>query len=217
MVKQAAERMAQDNPQMRLVYVLREPVARVESECLQFLKYAKNVLGEDHTHMALDDVFALIENPDQPYYAATVASSRYIEQIEILEKAFPTEQILILTQDALLTNRQAFLDRVFDFLGVEGFTFPEEGTKRNVTAGFTDGVAREHTAERLRKLPLYSTLKLLFPEAVKKKIVSMWGAKVIAANLRLSPALRDRLTDDFRTANRRLAAKIGPLPPGWQT
>ncbi len=59
-------RLIAANPGMKLIYMLREPVSRTESECLQLLKFTRHALGEDHTHLPLDDFFRMVEDPGHP-------------------------------------------------------------------------------------------------------------------------------------------------------
>jgi hypothetical protein len=215
LVAGTAERMAAANPEMRLIYLLREPVARVEAECLQILKYSRHVLGDADPVRDLDAFLEAIETPEHPYHSATVASSRYIDQIEAFEAVFPADRMLIVMQDDLQRDAEATLRRICGFLGVPPLDASETGRSANVTARFLSGLDRQNKTDRLRRLPFYRTAKSLLSREAKARILDLLPGKPAGAELRLSEATRNRLREAFAEPNRRLEARLGSLPPDW--
>lgn len=91
-------------PQAKLIYLVRDPVARLLSH------YRHNVC-EHREARGLEEA---VRQPESIY----VARSRYFMQLEQYLPYYPPEQILIVQQEALRTERRATLRRVFAFLGV---------------------------------------------------------------------------------------------------
>lgn len=109
---QAPERMHALLPQARLIYILRDPVARV-------LSHYKHNLSQGREQRSLAD--ALAKPAQNPY----VLPSCYHLQLERYLARYPLEQLLVLTQEELLADRAQALRRVFSFLGVqEDFCHP---------------------------------------------------------------------------------------------
>lgn len=104
------ERIAQLLPGVRLVYVVRDPVERIRSH---------------YQHLVLTGVekrppeVAVLENP------VYLAASRYAMQLGRYLDHFPAEQILVVTSESLKDDRVATVQRVYEFLGVDGTSVPE--------------------------------------------------------------------------------------------
>jgi Sulfotransferase domain len=99
-----AERMAGLVPHARLVYVVRNPVERIRSQYLHQV-----LMGEEK------EPFELAVR-QQPRY---VNYSRYAMQLEQYRGRFDRDRILVITSEALRSDRTATLQRVFDFIGVD--------------------------------------------------------------------------------------------------
>ena len=123
----ALNRIAQYNPEMKLVVSLRNPTERAFSqwnmrrdkgqEPLEFLDALKH-----------DQEIGVWERPRGNGY---IARSLYSPQLEAVFDLFPREQVLVLKYEELRRNPAPLLDRLFDFLGVKKLErFKNE--KRNV-------------------------------------------------------------------------------------
>lgn len=104
------ERIAGILPGVSLIYVVRDPITRMRSH------YQHRVMIGAET--APPDV-ALLENPTY------LATSRYGMQLERYLGHFPREQILIVTSEALRSDRRATVEGVYDFLGVDSSRMPD--------------------------------------------------------------------------------------------
>jgi Sulfotransferase domain len=103
-------RIAQQLPNVRLIYVLRDPVDRIRSH------FQHNVTTQTERNPTEKVV---LENP------VYVDCSRYALQIEQYLDYFSPEQMMIVASDNLQADRKATMRRVFDFLGVDsGFVPP---------------------------------------------------------------------------------------------
>lgn len=103
-----AGRMAALVPDMRIVYLVREPVERA----LASYREERFHLNE---RRSAEEAFADLDDPYNPYLAA----SRYAEQLEDYLAHFPREQVLVLDQQELATDAATVVDRVQRFLGLE--------------------------------------------------------------------------------------------------
>ena len=105
------ERIHELIPDVRLVYVVRDPVARMRSHYLHAVAESglRMPIGEallEHDHLAL--------------------CSSYAHQLDPYLNHFPRERLLILTAEGLRDRRRAELERVFRFLGVDPDFEPPE-------------------------------------------------------------------------------------------
>ncbi|HEX6117609.1 MAG TPA: sulfotransferase [Solirubrobacterales bacterium] len=99
------ERMAQLVPDAKLIFMVRDPVARIEAHWVH--NYAKR--RERGT------MIETITHPSTTY----VLRSRYFMQIERFLEHFDRSQILVFQQSDLRDSREAQLREVFEFVGVD--------------------------------------------------------------------------------------------------
>lgn len=143
-------RIAAHLPEVRLIYVLRDPVARAYSYYVQIIKNYQNVTGDAAVHRSFEDfvdpdrhsraaprarVFspANAHLPDTPELC--LAGSDYLAQIEAYLAHFPRAQMLFLKFEDFVRDRPAALRKITDFLDVDPLpdtVFDEEGVTQNV-------------------------------------------------------------------------------------
>jgi hypothetical protein len=97
------KRMARVVPEARLIYVMRDPVARMRSHWV-------HAVDSGTEHHPLGDT--LLGNP---YFREC---SSYGMQLERYLEHFPRERVLLLTAEELQADRHRTLEQVFDFLDV---------------------------------------------------------------------------------------------------
>lgn len=105
------QRIAAHIPDVRLIYVIRDPINRIRS-------HYQTRLAEGAEKAPFEE--AVFKNPIYIDY------SRYALQIEEYLKYFPREQLLIITAEDLRDARQATLRRVYEFLGVDAAFVPSD-------------------------------------------------------------------------------------------
>jgi hypothetical protein len=145
----APERIKQAVPEARLVYLVRDPVARTVSH----YKMTTALLGE---RRSLREALGDFSDLHSPY----ISASLYATQLELYLRHFPAEQILLIDQADLLADRRSTLSQVFSFLSVadaidEAALDPElldSGDWRAYPSGYADFVSRV-VAPRLRWVP----------------------------------------------------------------
>ncbi|MBE9059595.1 sulfotransferase domain-containing protein [cf. Phormidesmis sp. LEGE 11477] len=93
------------NPHMKLIYILRDPIDRIVSQYV-------HRRGRGTT---LEDSFEK-EVLTRPEY---INISRYYVQIKPYIERFGREQVLLLTFEEFISNRNSSLGKVFNFLGIE--------------------------------------------------------------------------------------------------
>ena len=98
------ERIAAHLPDVRLVYIVREPIARIRSH------YQTRVAEGSEKAPFSDAVF---ENPIYLDY------SRYALQIERYLLYFPRDQLLVITSEDLRASRETTMRKVYEFIGVD--------------------------------------------------------------------------------------------------
>jgi hypothetical protein len=194
-----AERMRSVVTDVRLVYMVRDPIERMLSH------YLHNVGGgyEDRT---LADAFA---DPESAY----VTRSRYFFQLEPYLEEFGSERIEIVGREELKRDRPATMRRVFAFLGVDP-GFSSEQFEREWETGTAKGGGRFRLMDRAVRLPGLRAVDRNFdrlPESLRwlvERVVHDPGAGA-APKPEVPPPLRHQLADLFRDDVARLERVTG--------
>ena len=122
-----AERMARVNPDLKLIYLVRDPIDRMISH------YAHNYASGAESRR-LPDAFMPLDRSN-PY----LCRSLYQMQIEQFLNWFPRQQVFIASLEEARADSRAVLQRLFQFLGVD----------HRVESATFDVVA--HTSRRKRR------------------------------------------------------------------
>jgi hypothetical protein len=192
-------------PDVKLVYMVRDPVERLLSHYVQ--KYA-----DLSSISSFEEAIADIGDP----YNDLIAAGRYATQLEQYRQVFESDQLLVLDQAELLLRRGETLRRVFRFLDVdETFSSPRFDEVRNIRAtrrhktplyrvlsrnAFT-GLLRRHLPTRTRRT-LFEPLRQATSRAIEPP--------------RAEGELRLRLRDAFRGEVARLREMTGQEFASWQ-
>jgi hypothetical protein len=103
-----APRMQDLIPGARLIYLVRDPIARAVAH---YVEYA--ALGRERR--SIDEALSDVADPSNPY----LCTSRYATQLGRFLRCFDAQQILVVDHDDLLNRRGPTLKRVFSFLEVD--------------------------------------------------------------------------------------------------
>ncbi len=143
------ERIHAVNPDVKLLYILRDPVERVVSHFTQL-----SLMGlEDR-----DFQEALDELPGSDY----VLSSSYHYQLSAYLAHFSVEQIQILTLEELVRDKVGTIQKVFQFLGVDDhFVGKDWALVHNRSV---DKFERNLLGKVMHKVPFKSRWKPMVPE-----------------------------------------------------
>jgi hypothetical protein len=197
------ERIAGVVPDVRLIYVVRDPIMRMRSH------YEHRVaLGAE---TAPPEV-ALLENPIYADY------SRYALQLEQYLDHFPREQILVVTSEGLRHDRLATVRGVYEFLGVD----PEISSPVLETEFYQTAQRRSYppivwSARRFvkRHVPQAKRAKELVDSVMASRSAAASGSSPESVRAELSPELREKLADLLRDDVARLRAHMPPEFDGW--
>jgi Sulfotransferase domain len=183
-----AARVAETLPDVKLVYLVREPVARMQSMYLHQLASGAE---------ARDVEVALRQNP------IYLNSSRYAWQLDQYLEYFPRERVHVCTTEQLATDPTAALQGIFRFLDIDDTWTPQ----RTIAAGRSaDHRVRSASFRELTRNRGYRAVVDRLPSAVRNL-----GRRVVTQPLdpnvaTISPALDDELRRQLRPDVDRLRA-----------
>ena len=192
------ERMHRIIPDARLIYIVRDPVARTVSQYLhEYLRHREDrPLSE-----------ALADFQGNVY----VDQSRYAYQLDQYLPYYPLERIHVMTTESLEGDPGAALRAVTDFLDLEPYPF-DVATKANVAnrRGRTNGLGRILETARATRIGRHLPQPLV--EAGKRV---RGGLSRRVGRPELDPTLRKALRDEFRDDVRLLRELTGLRLEDW--
>jgi len=195
------ERMAATLADVRLVYLVRDPIERIVSH---------------YVHRALNwsDVATIAEALADPAVREwLVKPSCYWLQLEQYLEHFPREQVLVLDSDELRANRTETLVEVFRFVGVDdSFGTTQFAIAHNAETGRTKPtrIGRVSTAlERTLGQARAQALRERAPRALKARLRRAIDPPV------LDDTVRAELAEELRPEVERLRAETGLPFSGW--
>ncbi len=200
-----AERIHNDTPEAKLIYIMRHPVERTYSHFVH------------HTRRGVTRTFEEALEQDDIY----VDCSMYMKQIERYLRFFSKERFLFLFQTDLRKDPQECLDRVVDHLGIERQDLLAEGPiLRNVSGA--DHYVRSKTTGKLRKIKPIGWLADTLPPKWRHGAFNLvkktpFGRK-LEAEYKVPPLTaetRKKLLDLFAEPNRQLEEYLGVQLPEW--
>lgn len=193
-------------PNIKLIYIIRDPVARVESECLQIFKYSRYILKDNSLPSSCDGMIKLLKDRDNEYGIDPIRTSEYINQIDQYLRFFTSDRLLVLFQSALLKDHATLLSKVCNFLCIENEFQTITPLKRNVTKEFKQGLASEKVSQFLNKIPGIFLFKPLSENFIIKSLKNYLISKISKQVFKpMSKRTRIDLYNHFRPFNNRLA------------
>lgn len=200
-VPDVAARLADYNPEIRLVYVVRNPLERYVSHFLQRTKAG-------HETRKFDDTFRDLENETLAW------QGRYYYQLSQYMRFFQRDQILVISFDQIKSDTPGVIRDLYRFLGVDEIATEESSEKIHNAAG---AVMRKNAfgLALLRFYQAYIEQKNL-PFRFKKLFTraANWGGTPVQKP-RLTPEQRRLLTDFYREDCRRLEEAFSIPTSHW--
>lgn len=139
------------NPEMKFIYVIRNPVDRSLSQYMHMYE-------RGYTSLSLEEAIRK--------ESTIINNSRYYTQIEPFIKRFTSRQILILEFDDLTKDTSTVLRQVSEFLGLDSQKFASlEAVHANVTVG---GGKWHHKYDQLKKR--LNILRRFFPRTFRNRV-----------------------------------------------
>jgi sulfotransferase family protein len=197
-VQGVPERIASVIPDVRLIYIVRDPIERMRSHYLYALSRGKE-------SRPIERAFE-----EDPSY---LDISRYAMQLGRYEPYFPREQLLLLESRDLKHRRAETLRSVFGFIGVDETFVP-----RVIDREFYRSDERRMPgayAPALRRVPGLRALTRRAPERLRAFARRAGSERVDVGRGEISDALRQRLEDALRDDVRRLRPYMPPGFDGW--
>ncbi|HEX5447255.1 MAG TPA: sulfotransferase domain-containing protein [Pirellulales bacterium] len=181
----AADRIARHLPDVKLIYVVRDPLERIES---QWMHGVHQGWHDGRFERGLED-------------PGLVDPSRYWAQISAYRRYFADEQMLVLFFDDFKADPRRFLERCFQFIGVNSSFVPEGLCQRRNTSETHQSDAP--VLKALRRLPTFSTAVRVLPEHWRAAIRRRWFTRGACGRPAWSEDLRRKvlwqISDDIRT------------------
>lgn len=192
------ERMAATCPDARLVYVLRDPVVRAESQ------FRHSVLIGD---LKPD----LAEFGTSHEYRHILDASLYARQLDAYLAHFDRDAILVLDFDDLVADPQGTMDRVHAHVGAPARAIADEGA-RNDSAQLSRVPA---PILRFVQSPAGRAVAGLVGRATRDRVRGLLARGRARQVPPFPEELRARLRDDVAPDTARLREMTGMTFPGW--
>ena len=188
------ERIHEEVPDAKLIYLVRDPVERIASHHVQMYASSERSNPVRSAGLDLRQAIGDFSDPANPYLCLGL----YMTQIRQFLEFFPPESLTVVESDRLRDDRADTLGSIFEFLGVEaGYWHP--------------GMEREanEAGSAARKSDLY--LRLADTRALRRALdlaPRRWRGSLVGLAQRpfsqpvpkpaLDPKLRARLEDYYR-------------------
>jgi len=206
----AAERVARDLENPKVIMLLRHPVDRCFSHYRW--RYWLGLEKRSFLQALKTDAFGFHpERPKQFGYMAYLEFSQYERQCAIWENAVGAENCLMISSNQLLMNRSCVLTRCFDFLGLPQIASSDASEKFNETASMG------------RRSPEWATKVMkLVPQGLKSSQTYQGVRNLVLKSVAPTPPLamtkeelafiQDALTDDISWFEARFGQSNSALP-----
>jgi hypothetical protein len=180
--RRVAERIHDNLPDARLIYMVRDPISRI-------LSHWRHAVGAGYETRPMDDA---LPRDDQSY----VTRSLYWAQLQPYLELFDREQIQVLTQEELQGEREETMRRAFEFAGVDP-DFTSEQFDREWEKSTAKESDKYQFMEKLIKLPGFRSFDRNFdrlPERMR------WMVEKVVHDPEAPSAPKPELPDSIRDA-----------------
>lgn len=196
--KQAPERISQNLPAVKLIWILRDPVKRAYSnywhkmrrggECIEFEAVVEECLKQ--------------ERAGEPVRSNILERGRYAEQVKRYLEFFPREDMMFLSFEEFFSKPTRILPKVFEFLGVSAGNpiRPQLSWKRGYMP---------------RSAPLVWHAKKLFKKSIAYEFVRSINRQPQATYPPMSDKMKEMLRRYYAPHNRDLSDLLGLDLGAW--
>ncbi|MGQ4646050.1 sulfotransferase domain-containing protein [Lyngbya aestuarii] len=214
----ASERIAAALPQVKLIYIMRNPVDRAYSHYAQDIKYAQNLLGK----FEVTETFE--ENIKQDSYY--LDCSNYMQQIEQYLRFFPKESFLFLLMEDLIQQPADILHKMCNFLGIDSGVdlVGEKEIKANEGRHHNEWFLRSRITDPLKKIPGVAQVAALLPQEARDQAYHLLTNLPYKQSMEekyipqpMLPETRQMLLEKFREPNQKLAEFLNRDLSHWDT
>jgi hypothetical protein len=189
-----AERIREHCPDARLLYMVRDPIKRI-------LSHWVHASGAGYE---TGDLVSVLSQPETSY----MNRSKYWMQLQPYLEHFEREQIEIIAQEELQSEREETMRKAFGFAGVDE-TFTSEQFDREWEKSSAKQGDKYQFMEKLIKLPGFRSFDRNFdrlPESMR------WIVEKVVHDPEKPPAPKPKLPDDlFDTVRARFTTDVAAL------
>lgn len=206
---ETAKRIAQTAPEVKLIYLMRNPVNRAYA-------YYRHLGRQFKVRETFEEHIA--------HTKICLESSDYMMQIENYLQFFPKESFLFLLMDDLIERPEETLPKICHFIGVDDIDLVNGNPIRaNDSSKFFQDTLRGRITAPLRSIPLLAKVAKSVPQSwrdiVYKVLKRSSYANSVAQEYKAPPMLpetRQMLLEHFREPNQRLAEFLGRDLSHWE-
>lgn len=210
----AIKRLRKHNPDVRILVVLRNPVDRAYSayQYAKMMGFEKSVSFEAAIQQDLQAIPDKIIRGTVDY----LGRGNYTEQLHVLYRYFPKDQVKVLLQEDLQLNPEANLKDCFAFCGLDDSYVPDFSKKFNES-----GRARLPWIMQLlkRTRAIRKKISILIPASFRKQVLS--GIETMNRKDFKPEPIREEtkryLQSYFSEKNLRLGEMLGRDLSGWNS
>ena len=151
-----AKRIFDYAPDLKLIYIVRHPIRKIEGNWLQMRAFGPDADGK---------AFHSFDRSVREVRDWITDSANYWQELELYREYFPDEQILVLFFEDFVRDPEAVMRRCFEFLGAD----PDAEVDRESSHQNPSSEKRVpgRLLTTLRELPLYRIGKKLLPDALR--------------------------------------------------
>jgi hypothetical protein len=189
-------------PEVKLVYIVRDPIARAVSH------YQMQVGLSEERRPAAEALTDLSE-PRTSY----LQPGLYATQLELYLRRFPQERILVVDQADLRADRAPTLRQIFDFLGVTGEVDPARFEEELMSANQWRAYSPAYRRLRGAIAPMLRRLPQSFRDSLRGSVEqAIWPP---LEKPEIDASLRARLEEIYGGEVERFRALTGKTFPTW--
>jgi hypothetical protein len=221
-------------PDVKLIYIMRHPVDRAYSQYIHQIKifqgkYRKQGLPPFKIPETFEQLIqrgsSVIKNDDYMQRIDVIATSKYIDQINLYLNFFPREKFLFLFFEDLCKDPAKILSEIFDFLGVEQNI--NWGNEKAIIANQSNyhhqWYLRDKITTPLKSIYFINKIYKLFPQKFRDLIYKYLKQLSYTKKLEkeyipqlMLPETRQMLLKEFQESNKLLANFLNCDLPNWE-
>lgn len=211
LVKGVPEAIAAEVPEAKLIYMVGDPIRRIESDIRQMLSNRLGQWAFVPEDASVTEIFGDPADPSNRLFA----QSRFTYQLEQYLEYFDPKSILVVDRDALRSERRETMSRIFGFLGVDGEFWSDEMMRE-----LNKGRDKRRTGDTYVRIAGLKPVKAALSVIPRSARIRFFGRVREAVGRRWSPPELDESTrrqfeDLLRPEVERLREFTGQEFPGW--
>lgn len=112
----AVKRALRYNPKMKFIFILRDPISRLQSQYWHEVKIGREIYSLENAILKEEQRIKKSYKHFKRY--SYVSRSRYQTQFDKIREVLPAEQLMIVTLDRIKAHEVKVFNAIFSFLGV---------------------------------------------------------------------------------------------------